>query len=160
MTVPVSPGDPHQGAQPASRTLERSHARRPELGKLVGSWSTRRSQHIRSLVMDVVDAAGSQQVELPMVPFRLDAESHALRMVEPGVPLRLVPARSWPRSTKTTSGFQSSIARPDTAPVGTKTTGPPLISPVRNRSLPCGGAPRARCVFLSSTLSSSLVSMV
>ena len=54
-----------------------------ELGKLVGFVIDPLSQHIRSLVMDVVDAAGTQQVELPMVPFRLDAESHALRMVEP-----------------------------------------------------------------------------
>ena len=54
-----------------------------ELGKLVGFVVDPQSQHIRSLVMDVVDASGTQQVELPMVPFRLDAESHALRMVEP-----------------------------------------------------------------------------
>jgi hypothetical protein len=53
-----------------------------ELGKLVGFLIDPRNHHIRSLVMEVVDGAGMQQVELPMVPLRLDAESRALRMVE------------------------------------------------------------------------------
>jgi hypothetical protein len=69
-----------------------------ELGKLVGFVVDPRSQHIRSLVMDVVDAAGTQQVELQMVPLRLDAESHALRMVEPHAsPLTAFQAESVPQ---------------------------------------------------------------
>jgi hypothetical protein len=54
-----------------------------ELGTLVGFLIDQRNHHIHSLVMEVVDGAGMQHVELPMVPLRLDAESHALRMVEP-----------------------------------------------------------------------------
>jgi hypothetical protein len=64
-----------------------------ELGKLMGFLIDPDNHHIRSLVMEVVDGAGMQQVELvelPMVPVRLDAESHALRMVEPDGPLPTV----------------------------------------------------------------------
>jgi hypothetical protein len=57
-----------------------------ELGKLIGFVIDPRRHHICSLVMEVVDAAGTQQVELPMMPLRLDAESHALRLLEPHAP--------------------------------------------------------------------------
>ena len=67
--------------------VERAHAR------TTASWASwwgfvidPQDRHVRSLVMDVVDAAGSQQVELPMVPICFDADSHALRMIGPDVP--------------------------------------------------------------------------
>jgi len=60
-----------------------------ELGKLLGFVVDPRSRHICSLVLEVVDAAGSQQVALTMVPLCFDAESHALRMTEADVPLMM-----------------------------------------------------------------------
>ena len=57
-----------------------------ELGKLAGFVVDQQGRHLCSLVMEVVGAAGSQQVELPMVLVCFDAESHALRLVDPGVP--------------------------------------------------------------------------
>jgi hypothetical protein len=57
-----------------------------ELGRLLGFVIDPRGHHICSLVMEVVDPAGTQQVELSMVPLRLDVESRALRMVDPGTP--------------------------------------------------------------------------
>ena len=57
-----------------------------ELGKLMGFLIDPRGRHVCSLVMEVVTAAGSQQVELPMVPICFDADSHALRMIEHDVP--------------------------------------------------------------------------
>jgi hypothetical protein len=57
-----------------------------ELGKLLGFVLDAPGGHISSLVMEVVDAAGTQQVELPMVPLRLDAACHALRLVESDAP--------------------------------------------------------------------------
>jgi hypothetical protein len=57
-----------------------------ELGKLLGFLIDPRSHHIYSLVIEVVGSAGTQQVELPMAALRLDAESHALRLVEPHAP--------------------------------------------------------------------------
>lgn len=57
-----------------------------EIGKLLGFVIDPQDHHICSLVMEVVEAAGSQQVELPMVPLRFDADSHALRMVDPDAP--------------------------------------------------------------------------
>jgi hypothetical protein len=57
-----------------------------EIGELMGFLIDPRGRHVCSLVIEVVNAAGSQQVELPMVPFCFVAESHALRMIEPGVP--------------------------------------------------------------------------
>lgn len=57
-----------------------------ELGKLAGFVVDPCGRHLCSLVMEVVGTSGFQQVELPMVLVRLDAESHALRLIEPGVP--------------------------------------------------------------------------
>jgi hypothetical protein len=80
---------------PATRTKVRSlrlgrvsvrSADDRELGKLAGFVVDPEARHLCSLVMEVVGAAGSQQVELPMVPLCFDAESHALRLVDPGVP--------------------------------------------------------------------------
>lgn len=61
-----------------------------ELGKLAGFVVDPRRRHVRSLVMEVVDAAGSQQVEMAMVPVCFDAQSHALRLVDPDVPAMIV----------------------------------------------------------------------
>jgi hypothetical protein len=57
-----------------------------ELGKLMGFLIDPRNSHVLSLVMEVVSAAGSQQVEVPMVPICFDVGSHALRLIETGVP--------------------------------------------------------------------------
>ncbi len=57
-----------------------------ELGKLAGFLVDPQVRHLCSLVMEVADAAGSQQVEMAMVPVCFDAESHVLRLVEPDVP--------------------------------------------------------------------------
>lgn len=55
-----------------------------ELGTLMGFLIDPQDRHVRSLVMEVVSAAGSQQVEVPM-PICFDADSHALRMIGPDV---------------------------------------------------------------------------
>ena len=55
-----------------------------ELGKLVGFVIDPRAQTISSLVLEVVDGTGSQQVAVPMAPLCLDAESHALRLIHSG----------------------------------------------------------------------------
>lgn len=60
-----------------------------ELGKLVGFVLDPRGGHLRSLVLEVVDAAGSQQVEMAMVPVCFDAESYVLRLVDPDVPVMI-----------------------------------------------------------------------
>ena len=57
-----------------------------ELGTLMGFLIDPRNSHVCSLVMEVVDAAGSRQVEVPLMPICFDAESHALRMIESDVP--------------------------------------------------------------------------
>lgn len=58
-----------------------------ELGTLLGFVVDPGDSHICSLVMEVAGTAGSQQVELPIVPLSVDAEAHALRMVDADVPL-------------------------------------------------------------------------
>jgi hypothetical protein len=60
-----------------------------ELGKLAGFVVDPQGRHLCSLVMDVVGAAGSHQVELPMVPVSFDAESRALRLVHAGIPVMM-----------------------------------------------------------------------
>ena len=84
---------------PATRTKARSRRLGPlsvrtsdnrELGRLMGFVVDTAGRHVWSLVMEVVDARGSQQVELPMVPMCFDAEAQALRMVEPDAPAMLV----------------------------------------------------------------------
>jgi hypothetical protein len=55
-----------------------------ELGKLLGFVIDPQAQQISSLVLEVADGTGSQQVAMPMVPLCLDAESHALRLVHTG----------------------------------------------------------------------------
>jgi hypothetical protein len=57
-----------------------------ELGTLMGFLVDPGARNVCSLVMEVVTAQGSQQMELPMVPICFDADSHALRIVEPDVP--------------------------------------------------------------------------
>ena len=83
---------------PAARTKVRSlglgcvsvrNSDGSELGKLAGFVVDKQGGHLCSLVMDVVGAAGSQQVELPMVPVSFDAESQALRLVQAGVPVMI-----------------------------------------------------------------------
>ena len=83
---------------PAARTKVRSlglgcvsvrNSDGSELGKLAGFVVDQQGRHLCSLVMDVVGAAGSQQVELPMVPVSFDAESQALRLVQAGVPVMM-----------------------------------------------------------------------
>jgi hypothetical protein len=54
-----------------------------EIGKLIGFVIDPRGHHICSLVMEVVGEDETQQLELAMAPLRLDAESHALRLLEP-----------------------------------------------------------------------------
>jgi hypothetical protein len=80
---------------PANRTKVRSLHLGPisvrtsgdrELGTLMGFLIDPRDGHVRSLVMEVVTVAGVQHVELPMVSISFDADSHALRVIEPGVP--------------------------------------------------------------------------
>ncbi len=80
---------------PAIRTRVRRHvlgrlsvrtSEDRELGALIGFVIDSGSRHLSSLVLEVVTASGSQQVELSMVPLCFDAESAALRMIEPGVP--------------------------------------------------------------------------
>ena len=115
MNQPLSPGGQHQGGA-CAWAASASHTRQPGAGEAGGLVIDPLSQHIRSLVMDVVDAAGTQQVELPMVPFRLDAESHALRMVKPHASLMTAfQAESVSQIDKTICGFQSSTPRPDNA---------------------------------------------
>ena len=55
-----------------------------ELGKLLGFVIDPRAQQISSLVLEVADGTGSQQIAVPMVPLCLDAESHALRLIHTG----------------------------------------------------------------------------
>ena len=55
-----------------------------ELGKLVGFVIDPRAQTISSLVLEVADGTGSQQVAVPMVPLRLDTERQALRLIHSG----------------------------------------------------------------------------
>ena len=55
-----------------------------ELGKLLGFVIDPRAQQISSLVLEVADGTGSQQVAVPMVPLCLDAESRALRLIHTG----------------------------------------------------------------------------
>ena len=55
-----------------------------ELGKLVGFVIDPRAQTISSIVLEVADETGSQQVAVPMVPLRLDAERQALRLIHSG----------------------------------------------------------------------------
>jgi len=60
-----------------------------ELGKLAGFVVDPGGRHLCSFVLEV-GAAGSQQVELPMVPVSFDAESHSLRLVQAGIPAMMV----------------------------------------------------------------------
>ena len=55
-----------------------------ELGKLLGFVIDPRTQQISSLVLEVADGTGSQQVAVPMVPLRLDTERQALRLIHTG----------------------------------------------------------------------------
>jgi hypothetical protein len=55
-----------------------------EVGKLLGFVIDPQAQQISSLVLEVADGTGSQQVAVPMVPLCLDAESHALRLIHTG----------------------------------------------------------------------------
>ena len=55
-----------------------------ELGKLVGFVIDSRAQTISSLVLEVADGTGSQQVAVPMAPLRLDTERQALRLIHSG----------------------------------------------------------------------------
>jgi hypothetical protein len=80
---------------PANRTKVRSLHLGPlsvrtsgdrELGTLMGFLIDPDDRHVRSLVVEVATVAGLQQVELPMVSISFDADSHALRVIEPGVP--------------------------------------------------------------------------
>jgi hypothetical protein len=57
-----------------------------ELGKLTGFIIDPRGAHVCSLVIEVASGEGSQQMELPLVPVRLDADAHALRLIEADVP--------------------------------------------------------------------------
>jgi hypothetical protein len=57
-----------------------------ELGKLVGFVIDARGRHVSSLVVEMTSDDGSRQVELQLVPVRLDEAAHALRLVEPDVP--------------------------------------------------------------------------
>lgn len=57
-----------------------------ELGTLLGFLIDPRGGHVCGLVLGVVTDAGTQQVELPMVPVCFDADAHALRLLEPGIP--------------------------------------------------------------------------
>lgn len=55
-----------------------------ELGTLVGFVIDPQGQQISSLVLEVADGTGSQQVAVPMVPLCLDAERRALRLLHSG----------------------------------------------------------------------------
>jgi hypothetical protein len=86
------------GYLPATRTKVRSRRLGPvsvrssdgrELGTLAGFVLDSHGHHLCSLVMDVVGADGTQQVELPMVPVSFDAEAHALRLVQAGAPVMM-----------------------------------------------------------------------
>ena len=55
-----------------------------ELGTLVGFVIDPQGQQISSLVLEVADGTGSQQVAVPMVPLCLDAECRALRLLHSG----------------------------------------------------------------------------
>ena len=57
-----------------------------ELGKLLGFVIDPQSRHISGLVLEVIGAAGSQQMTSPLVPMRFDADARALRFVEAGTP--------------------------------------------------------------------------
>lgn len=87
MTVPCYL--PALRAKVRSLRLGRSSVRTSddlEIGELVGFLIDPRGRQVCSLVVEVVNETGLQQVELPMVPVCFDAVSHALRMIEPGVP--------------------------------------------------------------------------
>jgi hypothetical protein len=75
---------------PASRTKARSlrlirmsvrTSDDRELGKLLG-FVLDRPGHISSLVMEVSESTGAQQVEVPMVPVRIDADANAMRLID------------------------------------------------------------------------------
>jgi hypothetical protein len=52
-----------------------------ELGKLMG-FVLDRPGHISGLVMEVPASTGAQQVEVPLVPLQIDANSNALRLID------------------------------------------------------------------------------
>ena len=60
-----------------------------ELGKLTGFIIDPKGTHVRSLVIEVAIGQGPQQLELPLVPVCLDADAHALRLIEPDIPSML-----------------------------------------------------------------------
>jgi hypothetical protein len=57
-----------------------------ELGKLAGFVIDPRGHQVLSLVVERTTDEGSQQVELALLPMRLDVATLALRLIEPDVP--------------------------------------------------------------------------
>ena len=57
-----------------------------ELGKLTGFVIDPRGRQVLSLVVERTTDEGSQQVELPLLPVRLDVATLALRLIEPDIP--------------------------------------------------------------------------